>query len=230
MIEDILTALGEVEKSPARVLILTGTGKAFCSGMDLDDLKALATQSQAEHLEDARRFAGAVQEALDAVNTNDSGSERSGDRRRVRLATLCDFTLSVPEAKFGYPEVRIGFIPAIVSVFLTRQIGEKNARDLLLTGRIIDAAEAQRMGMITKIVPSGELMDEARKLAHGMLAGSPTSLSVTKRLLGKLAAPELDRDLELAVEESAQLRSTADFREGLAFLVLEKRAPRWSRR
>src|SRR6202040_1928085 len=74
------------------------------------------------------------------------------------IATLCDFTLAAPEAKFGYPEVRIGFIPAVVSIFLTRQIGEKHARDLLLTGKIIDAAEAQRLGLVTKIAPPEELL------------------------------------------------------------------------
>jgi methylglutaconyl-CoA hydratase len=112
---------------------------------------------------------------------------------------------------------------------VTRQIGDKNARDLFLTGRIIDAAEALRLGMITKIVPAEQLMDETQALAESLLAGSPTSLLVTKRLLCRLAAPEIDRDLELAIEESAQIRSTPDFREGLASF-LEKRRPRWSPR
>ncbi len=229
MIEEVVSALGEVESSAARVLILTGSGKAFCSGMDLEDLKALSTQSYAEHLEDARRFARLYRRSVEAVETIHRGGERSGHRRRNCLATLCDFTLAVPEAKFGYPEVHIGFIPAIVSVFVTRQIGEKNARDLFLTGRIIDAAEAQRLGMITKIVPAQKLMDETQALAESLLAGSPASLLVTKRLLCRLAAPDLDRDLELAIEESAQIRSTPDFREGLASF-LEKRPPRWSPR
>lgn len=229
MIEEVVSALGEVESSAARVLILTGSGKAFCSGMDLEDLKALSTQSYAEHLEDARRFARLYRDlwklsipSIAAVN----GAAIAGG---TCLATLCDFTLAVPEAKFGYPEVHIGFIPAIVSVFVTRQIGDKNARDLFLTGRIIDAAEAQRLGMITKIVPAQKLMDETQALAESLLAGSPTSLLVTKRLLCRLAAPDLDRDLELAIEESAQIRSTPDFREGLASF-LEKRPPRWSPR
>src|ERR1019366_4333361 len=99
------------------------------------------------------------------------------------IATLCDFTISAPDATFGYPEVRIGFIPAIVSVFLTRQIGEKDARDLLLTGRIIDAAEAQRLGLVTKVVPAQKLMDEAQALARTLLAVSPASLLKTKKLL-----------------------------------------------
>ena len=133
----------------------------------------------------------------------------------------------MPDAKFGYPEVRIGFIPAIVSVFVVRQIGEKNARDLFLTGRIIEADEAQRLGMVTRIVPADKLMDEAQALAKDLLAASPTSLHVTKKLLCDMAAPELDRDLEFAVVESARIRSTPDFREGLASF-LEKRLPHWT--
>ena len=125
MIAELLSAFDEVEASPARVLILTGAGKAFCSGMDLEALKALATQSPAEQREDADRIARLClriwsfpKPTIAAVN----GHAIAGG---CGLATLCDFTIAVPEAKFGYPEVRIGFLPAVVSVFLVRQIGEK---------------------------------------------------------------------------------------------------------
>ena len=92
------------------------------------------------------------------------------------LALLCDFTLAVPEAKFGYTEVRIGFVPAIVSTFLLRQVGEKIARDLLLTGRIFDAAEALQLGLINEIVPPEKLLDRARELAAQLMENSPLSL------------------------------------------------------
>jgi methylglutaconyl-CoA hydratase len=194
--------------------------------MDLEALKALATQSPMEHFEDSRlvgrlfrRIWSFPKPTIAAVN----GAAIAGGSG---IATLCDFTLAVPEAKFGYPEVRIGFIPAIVSVFVMRQIGEKRARDLLLTGRSIDAAEAYHLGLVTQIVSAAELMAAAHALAATLLACSPTSLLATKKLLCDLAAPELDRKLELAVTEGAQIRSTADFREGLASF-LEKRPPRW---
>ena len=143
------------------------------------------------------------------------------------IATLCDFTLAVPEAKFGYTEVRIGFIPAIVSVFLVRQIGEKRARDLLLTGRIIDAEEARGMGLVTEIVPAERLLAIARELAASLVSSSPTSLARTKALLVQSSEAELDRELELAIQENARIRGTADFREGLA-AFLEKRTPHWT--
>ncbi len=195
--------------------------------MDLEGLKALATQSPAEQLEDAGRLARLClriwsfpKPTIAAVN----GPAIAGG---CGIATLCDFTIAVPEAKFGYPEVRIGFLPAIVSVFLVRQIGEKQARDLLLTGRIIDAAEAHRLGLVTQIAPAEELMKAAQTLAATLLACSPVSLNMTKKLLCDFAAPEIDRELELAAAQSAQIRMTQDFREGLASF-LEKRAPRWS--
>ena len=125
MIDDLLTALSEVEGSSAHVLILTGAGKAFCSGMDLEDLKAVATRSPEEHLSGLAPHGEALPATLEFSETDDRSRERPGNRRGCGLATLCDFTISAADATFGYPEVRIGFIPAIVSVFLTRQIGEK---------------------------------------------------------------------------------------------------------
>jgi len=226
VIEELLAALDEAESSGARVVILTGAGKAFCSGIDLEALAAIATQSPEENLEDSRRMARLFRRLysfrlplIAAVN----GPAIAGG---CGLATLCDFTLAVPEAKFGYTEVRIGFIPAIVSVFLVRQIGEKRARDLLLTGRIFDADEARTMGLVTEIVPAHRLLDCARELAAALLAASPTSLRLTKQLLRERVAGEIDRELEMAIQQNAQIRSTADFCEGLA-AFLEKRPPKW---
>ncbi len=226
MMEEIVAVLDELERDDSRVVILTGAGKAFCSGMDLEALQAIAGQSPEQNLEDSRRMAKMFRRIwsfrkpiIAAVN----GPAIAGG---CGIATLCDFTLAVPEAKFGYTEVRIGFIPAIVSVFLVRQIGEKRARDLLLTGRILDAKEAQEMGLITEVVFADRLMRAARVLAAALLESSPTSLTYTKRLLCKAAEEELDRDLARAIDENARIRATPDFREGLASF-LEKRKARW---
>jgi len=142
------------------------------------------------------------------------------------IATLCDFTLSVPEAQFGYTEVRIGFLPAIVSVFLTRQIGDKRARDLLLTGRKIDAKEAQQLGLVTEIVEPDKLLSRAEALAEYLIDVSPGSLTRAKRLLVSAEAAGVDADLERAVLENARIRCTGDFKEGVASF-LEKRKPVW---
>lgn len=229
MIDELVAALIETETSVARVVILTGAGEAFCAGMDLESLKQISSQSPDENLEDSRRMAGMLRRLhsfpkplIAAVN----GPAIAGG---CGIATLCDFTLAVPEARFGYSEVRIGVVPAIVSVFLIRQIGEKRARDLLLSGRILDAAEAQRMGLVTEVVPSERLLDRARELAVTLFASSPTSLVRTKQLLRQFGDSDLDREIELAIQENARIRSTANFREGVASF-LEKRKPVWSDR
>lgn len=227
MIGELVRAIEEAEASPARVLILTGAGKAFCSGMDLEALQAIARQGPDERLADSRRMAqlfralfGFSKPTIAAVN----GPAIAGG---TGLATLADFTLAAPEAKFGYTEVRIGFIPALVSVFLVRQVGEKRARDLLLSGRLFDAAEAHRLGLVNEIVPADRLMESARQLAAALVANSPSSLARTKRLLRQSGEIELERDIERAIAENADIRSTDDFREGLA-AFLEKRPPKWT--
>src|SRR2546422_11454958 len=167
-----MRALDEVAQSPARVLILTGAGKAFCSGMDLKNLKALIGRSPEQSLEDSRTMVRLFRTIYEFPKVTVAAVNGAAIAGGTGLALLSDFTLAVPEAKFGYTEVRIGFVPAIVSVFLIRQIGEKRARDLLLTGRIFDAEEAQRMGLVTEVVSREELMDIARELAGALVAAS----------------------------------------------------------
>lgn len=227
MICDLQSALDQIELGHSRVAILTGAGKCFCAGMDLDMLSAIATQSATENMEDSRRMAKLFRRIwsfskplIAAVN----GAALAGG---CGIATLCDFTLAVPEAKFGYTEVKIGFLPAIVSVFLTRQIGDKHARDLLLTGRLIHSDEAAKLGLISEIVSPERLMGRARELAGVLIAASPVSLTRAKRLLTSAAAASVDADLERAILENARIRATADFREGIASF-LEKRKPIWS--
>jgi len=227
LIEDLLTALAEVAKSSARVLILTGSGNAFCSGMDLENLKALSGRTPEQNVEDSQVMARLFRTLYDFPKPTIAAVNGAAIAGGTGLATLCDFTLAVPEAKFGYTEVRIGFVPAIVSTFLLRQVGEKIARDLLLTGRLFDAAEALRIGLINEIVAAEGLMNRARQLATQLMENSPASLLYTKRLLSEAAGADLDAQIEAAVRENAAIRSTADFREGISSF-LEKRKPKWS--
>jgi len=227
LIDDLLGALREVAKSPAQILILTGAGKAFCSGMDLDNLKALIGRSPEQSLEDSKTMASLFRTLYDFPKPTIAAVNGAAIAGGTGLATLCDFTLAIPDAKFGYTEVRIGFVPAIVSTFLLRQVGEKIARDLLLTGRLFDAEEAKRIGLVHEVMEPDQLMKRARELAAQLLENSPASLRYTKRLLSDAARAEMDMQIETAVRENAAVRSTADFREGITSF-LEKRKPRWS--
>ena len=227
LIDDLLRALEEVETSDAVVLILTGAGKAFSSGMDLDNLKTLIGRTPEQNLKDSQTMVRLFRTLYEFPKVTIAAVNGAAIAGGTGLALLCDFTLAVPEAKVGYTEVRIGFVPAIVSTFLLRQVGEKQARDLLLTGRIIGTEEAARMGLINEIVPPENLMARARELAALLMQNSPASLRATKQLLSDHARAELDSQIEAAVRENAAIRSTADFREGVVSF-LEKRKPVWS--
>ena len=227
LIDDLLRALDEVEKSDAIVLILTGAGKAFSSGMDLENLKALIGRSPEQNMQDSRTMVRMFRTLYEFPKVTIAAVNGAAIAGGTGLALLCDFTLAVPEAKFGYTEVRIGFVPAIVSTFLLRQVGEKKARDLLLTGRIFGADEAAAMGLITEVVAADSLMARARALASLLMENSPSSLRATKQLLTDHARAEIDHHIEAAVRENAAIRTTADFREGITSF-LEKRKPQWT--
>lgn len=226
LIRELSEALNEVNASPSQVVILTGSGKAFCSGMDLDNLRALTSLSAEQNLADSKAMAQLFRSLYELPKVTIAAVNGPAIAGGCGVATLCDFTLASTEAKFGYTEVRIGFLPAIVSTFLLRQVGEKNARDLLLTGRIIGPDEASRMGLVNQIVEPGKLLDRARELAVSLLENSPASLAATKGLLKQYSARELDDRIEAAVAENARIRATADFREGISSF-LEKRKPQW---
>ena len=128
----------------------------------------------------------------------------------------------------GYTaKVRIGFVPAIVSSILVWQVGHKVARDLLLTGRLFDAAEAHALGLVNEVVEPSRLLARTRELASQIMENSPSSVRAAKRLINGFIAEQLDQQIAEAVEDNARIRTTADFREGITSF-LEKRKPRWS--
>jgi methylglutaconyl-CoA hydratase len=229
LIEELLVALLEVETSQAHLLILTGAGPAFCSGMDLDNLREITRHTGEENLAASRRMAHMFRALYDFPKVTIAAVNGAALAGGCGLATLCDFTLASTVAKFGYTEVRIGFVPAIVSAFLLRQLGEKQARDLLLSGRIFGAEEAHRIGLVNEVVPPENLLARTRELADALAANSPASLLATKRLLRTMSLAELDHQIAAAVEENARIRTTHDFREGVNSF-LEKRKPSWTGR
>lgn len=209
------------------VVLLTGAGEAFCAGMDLARLEALATKSIAEHREDSEQIARLMRTLYDLPKPTIAAVNGAAIAGGMGLATICDFTLAIPEAKFGYTEVKIGFVPAIVSAFLRAQIGDKHARDLLLSGRLIKAQEACDLGLVTRVVPDRDLMREAHLLAYKLLENSPAAIEATKRLLSGHARQVLDQEIAAAVEANVAARSTDDFKEGIR-AFLEKRRPVWA--
>jgi methylglutaconyl-CoA hydratase len=227
LVEELMAALDEVERSPAQVLIFTGAGKAFCAGLDLDELKALLGKTHEENVKDSARMAQIFRRIYEFPKPTIAAVNGHAIAGGTGIAFMSDFTLAVPEAGFGYTEVKIGFVPAIVSSVLVWQVGHKIARDLLMSGRLFDAAEAHRYGLVNEIVEPERLMPRARELAAQLLENSPSSVRLTKKLINSFLARSLDEQIAQAIEDNARIRTTEDFREGVT-AFLEKRKPKWS--
>ncbi len=223
---ELTAALEEAATAGCKVVVLRGAGQAFCSGMDLSYLQAMNGRSAAELRADAGRISRLFRTLYELPIPTIASVRGAAVAGGTGLATICDFTLAEPGARFGYTEVRIGFVPALVSAFLALQIGDKRARDLLLTGRLFDAAEAHRLGLVNEVLPPDELEGRVETLAKTLAANSPASLAATKRLMAAQNKAWLDAAIALAIEASAQSRETSDFREGVA-AFLEKRKPAW---
>ena len=223
---ELIAALEETASGNCRVLVLAGAGEAFCSGLDLSALQAMQGESAAKHRADAERIARLFLALYEMPMPTIAAVHGAAIAGGAGLAILCDFTLATPAAKFGFTEVRIGFVPALVSAFLVLQIQDKRSRDLLLTGRIFDAAEAHRLGLVSEIVAPEELAQRVRSLADVLLANSPQSLKATKQLMAAQNRAWLDAAIAQALEANAVCRETLDFREGIS-AFLEKRKPVW---
>jgi methylglutaconyl-CoA hydratase len=227
LVEDLIGALGTIDKSDSQVVIITGAGKAFCAGLDLEELKLLIGKSQEQNLKDSATMANLFRTIYDFPKPTIAAVNGAAIAGGTGIATMCDFTLAVPEAKFGYTEVKIGFVPAIVSSYLVFQVGHKIARDLLMTARLFNAAEAHRYGLVNEIVIAENLMVRAKELANVLLENSPSSVQATKRLINGFIKEQLDLQVAAAVKDNARIRTTADFKEGVTSF-LEKRKPTWT--
>jgi methylglutaconyl-CoA hydratase len=210
-----------------RVLRLTGAGSAFSAGADLASLKALRDAGPRENEQDSRHLAELFRQLYlhpTPVIAEVNGPAIGGG---CGLAAVCDFSLVAADATLGFSEVRIGFVPAIVLVFVRRKLGEAAARDLLLRGRVLGAAEAAEMGLVTRSVEPDALADRAAALAEEVATEtSGTAVAMTKRMMAQLPGMGLEEALDYAVQMNAFARGTDDCQAGIdAFLNDE--APPW---
>lgn len=228
MQEELFAALNAAAESSCRVVVLAGAGEAFCAGLDLTVLQAMNDKPVAEFTADAERLARLFRTIYELPKPTIAAVNGAAIAGGAGLATICDFTLAVHGAKFGYTEVKIGFVPALVAAFLTLQIGDKRARDLLLTGRLFSAEEAHRLGLVDQVMHPEELRAHTLELARCLKANSPESIAMTKRLLAAQNKAWLDTAIEYALAANGEARTTYDFREGVA-AFLEKRKPVWGK-
>jgi len=160
LIDELTLALREAEASDCGIVILTGAGPAFCAGLDMENLETMHASTPEENRRDSENMALVLRTLYDFPKPIIAAVNGPAIAGGMALATIPDFTLAVPEAKFGYTEVRVGFVPAIVASFLVRQVGELRTRDLLLSGRILRAQEALSLGLVTQIVEQSDMMPQ----------------------------------------------------------------------
>src|SRR5437016_10180047 len=223
---ELLTELSaEIEAASAdeqqRVLILRGAGAAFCTGLDLkeaaDPKKAHATAEMV-----AKTLITLSQTRLITIAAVHGAAVAGG----AGIMSACDFVVAAERTKIGYPEVRRGLVAGLVMTFLRRQVGERNMRELVLGGELIDAERAHAIGLVNRVVAPGQLINEAQKFADSVLQGAPNAVAQTKRLIEELWATSVKEDVDLALKHHMQARESAEAREGIAAFN-EKRPPNW---
>jgi len=230
MVEELLQALDDLEiDSAVRVVLLRGEGSAFCAGADLEELKVVQQASPEENLAAGRQLGKLFRRLYTFPKATVAAVHGSCVAGGCGLATGCDLTVADATAVFRYSEAAIGFVAALVGVILVRAVGEKRARDLMLTARPVPADEAVRLGLVTERVSAGQHIERARALAGLLARNSLSSIRLSKELLAALPALDLEAAFALAARVNAEARQTDDCREGVA-AFLEKRPPAWRER
>jgi methylglutaconyl-CoA hydratase len=227
-----------------RCVILTGAGSVFCAGMDLAELAESVNQLQGTRVgqdsnpvsvsqqapaadtiwHDALRLARVYDLIYTLPRPTIAAINGTAVAGGAGLVTVCDLAMAVPEAHFGYPEVRRGLVAAMVMPHLLRHVGERMARFLLLTGEMISATEAHRTGLVNELVPGPQLLDRALACAREIAEGGPNALAHTKQLLQRFSRQALS--IEEAAQASAAPRLTAECQDGLR-AFFDKRPVPW---
>jgi methylglutaconyl-CoA hydratase len=207
-----------------KVIVLQGRGQVFCAGADLQYLQGLSANTFGEHFHDSTHLMHLFQQIYTSKKVVIGQVHGHAIAGGCGLAAICDLIFTVPEARFGYTEVKVGFVPAIVSVFLLRKIGESATKQLLLTGDLISAAKAWELGLVNFVVEAGELSAAVNDFAQRLCReNSAQSMELTKEVLYRVQELPLQEALRYAAEMNAHARGTSDYRRGIsAFLNKEK--------
>jgi len=227
MVDELKSAFKyAAENEDIRTVTLSGAGDAFCSGADLGYLKEMLNYSKAENLQDSLRLAELFFDIYSfpkpVIAVVDGPALAGG----CGLASVCDFVLAAPDSKFGYPEVKIGFIAALVSLFLIRQTGERRARELLISGNLIDAEKALEFGLINAVCSHADLEPALRKLKAELCQNSTQAVKKTKEIFSNFIYPDVEAELKKLAWFNAEFRESDDFIEGISAFI-EKRKPSW---
>ena len=223
LLSELIAAIRVASDEPReRVLILRGAGAAFCTGLDLKEAADLKKAQMTAELV-AKTLITLAETRLVTIAAVHGAAVAGG----AGIMSACDFVVAAEKTKIGYPEVRRGLVAGLVMTFLRRQVGERNMRELVLGGELIDAERAREIGLVNRVVAPDQLLYEAQRFADSVLQGAPNALAQTKRLIEELWATSVKQDVDLALKHHMQARESAEAREGIAAFN-EKRPPNWT--
>jgi methylglutaconyl-CoA hydratase len=228
LVAELGDALTSLASDPSvRSVVLTGADPTFCAGMDLKEAEAAGHGDEAEKraVADVRGIADLIQQLHDLPKPTVAALNGDAYAAGAGLATACDFVLAAEGARIGYPEVRRGLVAAVVLHDLVRQVGDRRARALLLSGEPIDAAEAERWGLVNWVVAPEQCRAEALGVARKLMDTGPRAVATLKRLIDESSGRPAD--LRGAAAVSAAVRVSDEAMEGMR-AFLEKRPPSWA--
>ncbi len=228
LVNDLQQAFAAAENDTlVKVIVLAGEGPVFSAGADLAYLQSLQQNTYTENLEDSAHLMQLYKQIYTHTKPVIAKIEGHAIAGGCGLAAVCDFSFAVPEAQFGYTEVKIGFVPAIVMVFLLRKISERNAKELLMTGEIISAQQAKEFGLINAVIGKDEMNNHVHQFCEKLIREtSRASLAATKKMIARVQELSLEEALGIAAEINARARATDDCKYGIQSF-LEKKNPEW---
>lgn len=223
MVEQIKSKLKEFAGNDVvRSLIITGEGNTFCAGADLEYLQKISNNSSIENYEDSKLLAEMFLMIYEFPKPTIAAVNGNAIAGGCGLASVCDFIVAHPEnSKFGYSEVKIGFIPAIVSIFLIKKIGEGLAKQLLLEGNVISGKRAYEIGFVNYLAEN--VLDEALNISTRLNKNSSESIRQTKQMINQVSSLQVRDAIEQCLNINVISRATDDFKSGInSFLNKEK--------
>ncbi len=227
MIEEITEAVHRVKEDGAvRIVVLTGSGKSFCSGADLNWLREIVDYSFEQNLEESRALADVLFQLYTLTKPTIALVNGAAIGGGTGFLSACDMAVAAEEAVFGLSEVKIGLVPAAISPYVLRKIGESKAREYFLTGKRISAGKAQEIGLVNEVVPLEKLSESMDRLIEDLLTSGPEAMASCKELIMKTSNARIEDVKEFTAIMIAGLRVSEEGQEGMASF-LEKRKPNW---
>jgi methylglutaconyl-CoA hydratase len=223
LMTELTTAIEAASADPnQRVAILRGAGKAFCTGLDLEEA-AVTEKAHASAATVGSMLLALANTRLVTIAIVHGAAVAGG----AGIMSACDFVIAAERTKIGYPEVRRGLVPGLVMTFLRRQLRERDLRELVFAGELIEAERAREIGLVNRVVPASELDNEAEKITASVLQGAPGAIANSKRLIQELWSSSVKEDVDCALRYHLEARESAESKEGIK-AFLEKRPPKWA--